>query len=125
MQNEAAQANETDQTRKPFATIDDSISQAEQLLTGLKKLAAQKHPLAVRKAGKTINLKGQTSRQIKAGARTYFFDIDRTKEGKPYLKLTESRLRGEAKRLRQIILIFPEQAQEFADAVTDMVSQLA
>jgi len=31
------------------------------------------------------------SKQIKGSDRTYFLDIEETKEGKPYLRITESR----------------------------------
>jgi hypothetical protein len=124
-------------TREPFTTIDDLTSQAEDLkrrtqaLTeGLKKLGAYKHPLGVRRVRKEVismheDNSNSQSKQIKAGSRTYFLDIDKTSEGKPYLKIAESRFKkGETQRERQTILVFPEQAQEFAQAVTNMLSQL-
>ena len=37
------------------------------------------------------------SKTVKAGSRTYFFDLRETKEGQPYLTITESRFKGEGK----------------------------
>ena len=37
------------------------------------------------------------SKQIKGSGRTYFLDVEKTKEGKPYLRITESR-KGEGGR---------------------------
>lgn len=65
------------------------------------------------------------SAQIKAGSRTFFLDIETTQDGKPYLRITESRFKGEGKdRERSSINIFPEQAEEFAQAVAEMVAKL-
>lgn len=61
------------------------------------------------------------SRQIRAGARTYFFDVAMTSEGKRYLKITESRFKGENdERERASILVFPEQAKAFLAVVTEL-----
>jgi hypothetical protein len=35
------------------------------------------------------------SRTVKAGSKTHFFDLKETKEGQPYLTITESRFMGE------------------------------
>lgn len=62
------------------------------------------------------------SRQIRAGARTYFFDVALTSDGKRYLKITESRFKGENDpRERTSILVFPEQAEEFLAVLTDLI----
>lgn len=67
----------------------------------------------------------QESRTVKAGARTYFFDLKETKEGKPFLTITESRFVGEGKdRERVSITVFPDQAQEFLAAAQEMVKKL-
>ena len=63
--------------------------------------------------------------QIKAGSRTYFLDIEKTKDDKPYLRITESRYKGEGKdRERTSINVFPEQAEKFVQAITEMVAKL-
>ena len=65
------------------------------------------------------------SMQVKAGGRTYFFDLKKTKDGKPFLVITESRFKGEGEeRERNTIMVFPENAGEFSDAVSKMVAKL-
>jgi hypothetical protein len=67
----------------------------------------------------------QTSKTIKAGAKTHFFDLKETKEGKPYLVITESRFKGEDEvRERASIVVFPEHAEDFAQALDEMVQFL-
>ena len=57
--------------------------------------------------------------------KTYFFDIKKTKEDKPYLVITESRFKGEGKeRERVSIAIFPENTEEFAEAVGEMTAKI-
>ena len=47
----------------------------------------------------------QTSNKIvKAGAKTYFFDLKRTKEGKPFLVITESQFKGENQERERAVL---------------------
>ena len=51
------------------------------------------------------------SKTVKAGSKTYFFDLKETKEGQPYLTITESRFMGEGKdRERASIVVFPDHA---------------
>lgn len=58
-------------------------------------------------------------RQVRAGSRTYFVDVEVTAEGQRYLKITESRFKGEgAARERNTIIVFPEYVQAFLEAVT-------
>ncbi len=120
----------SDPVREPFVTIDDLVHQAEDLATGLRTLSEYKHPLDIRK-GKTkregvIDMPDNTdSRTVKAGEKTYFLDIKKTKEDKPYLVITESRFKGEGKdRERVSIAIFPENAGEFREAVSDMTTKI-
>ena len=66
------------------------------------------------------------TRMVKAGGRTYFFDLKEAKNGKKFLVLTESRWAGDGKEhLRSSIILFPEQAKEFSEAVGEMTAQLA
>jgi hypothetical protein len=112
-----------------YTTIDDLKEQAEALVKGLTRLAGYKHPLSVRRGvarvGEEVDEVSE-SEQLKAGAKTYFFDIAKTKEGKQYLKITESRFKGEGKeRERSTVIVFPEQAQEFAEKVAAAAKQIA
>jgi hypothetical protein len=43
----------------------------------------------------------ESSKMLKGSGRTYFFDIQRTKDGKAYLKISESRLKGDEKTQKQ------------------------
>lgn len=65
------------------------------------------------------------SNQIRAGSRTYFFDVGKTNNGKPYLRITESRFKGEGEeRERNSIIVFADDAQKFAQTVDEMVKKL-
>lgn len=116
--------------REPFMTIDDLAQQAEALATGLRKLQEYKHPLDVRKGaslweGVSDVAEEENSKTLRAGSKTYFFDVKETTEGDPYLAITESRFKGEdEERERSTIVVFPEQAEEFAAAVVAMAQKL-
>ena len=114
--------------RDPFTTIDDLLQQAEHLFAGLKKLSEFKYPLHIRRGirkgvGKSMTDETQ-GRQIKGAGRTYFLDLQKTKEDKPYLRITESR-KGEGEKFeRNSINVFPEDAAEFAESVSHMAAKL-
>jgi hypothetical protein len=66
------------------------------------------------------------SRTVKAGAKTYFFDLKETKEGQPYLTITESRFKGEGEeRERSSILVFSDHAQDFLEAAREMIEKIS
>lgn len=139
MPNDKVLRQGSDLKRPSFFTIDDLAKQAEQLADGLKKLGEQKYPLDIRRGIDTKRLganwpreevvemmQDETSATVKAGSKTYFFDIKETQGGKPYLVITESSFKGEeGKRERRSIMVFPEEAQKFAQAVSDMTAKLA
>jgi hypothetical protein len=52
------------------------------------------------------------------GRRTFFFDIKKAKNDKPYLKITEASLRGEEKK-RAFLTVFDNEVQEFCQAIAD------
>ena len=129
MQNNKRSRSGGNPGREPFTTIDDLMQTAQELFAGLKKLSEFKYPLdirrGVRKGVKKQMNDDRKSRQIKASGRTYFLDIERTKEGKSYLRITESR-KGEGDKFeRNSINVFPEDADEFSQAVSEMVPQLS
>ena len=130
MQKDRESSPGNDPDREPFTTIDDLTQKAEELASGLQKLGEYKHPLDVRKGVKKRKevsemAEREENRTIKAGAKTYFLDIKKTKEGKPYLVITESRFKGEGKeRERASVLVFPENAEEFSQAVVEMTGKL-
>lgn len=112
-----------------YTTIDDVIRLATELLVRLNQLGEYKHPLDVRKGRKeVVNMveRQENSKIVKAGSKTYFFDVKETKEGKPYLLITESRFKGEGEeRERSSIIVFQDNAQEFTEAVTQMNEKLS
>ena len=128
MPNDKVSRSGSNPKREPFITIDDCLRKAQDLFAGLKKLSEYKHPLdirrGVRKGVKRHMNDDRQSRQIKGSGRTYFLDVEKTKGGKPYLRITESR-KGEGDRFeRNSINVFPEDAGEFAQAVSEMASKL-
>lgn len=65
------------------------------------------------------------SEMLKTSAKTYFFDVKETKEGKPYLVITESRLKGEGQKPeRSSIIVFQDNIQEFAELVNQMAEKI-
>ena len=65
---------------------------------------------------------GQT---VKAGAKTYFFDLKQTKESQPYLRITENWFKGEGQdHDRTSIVVFPDHAQDFLKATQEMTKKL-
>ena len=113
---------------EPFITIDDLLEKSQELLAGLKKLSEFKYPLdirrGIRKGVKKRMNDDKPSKQIKGAGRTYFLDIAKTKEDKPYLRITESRKGKGDKFERNSINVFPEDAGVFARTVSEMASNL-
>lgn len=111
-----------------YTTIDDVIRMTKELLAHLKMLGEYKHPFDVRRGRKeVVNMVEQNanSMTLKAGSKTYFFDVKETKEGKPYLVITESRFKGEGEeRERSAVIVFQESAAEFAKMVMQMSTKL-
>jgi hypothetical protein len=65
------------------------------------------------------------SSQLKGAGRTYFLDVEKTREGKAYLRITESR-KGEGDNFeRSSIHVFPEDAKAFRQEVNKMVKKLS
>ena len=128
MHTKRASGPEIDLVHEPFVTIDDLLRQAEALLGGLQKLSEYSHPLEVRRGlrkGVRKSMKDdKRSKQIKGAGRTYFLDIEQTKEGKGYLRITESRKGDGDKFERNSINVFPEDADEFVEAVSEFAGEL-
>src|SRR5215217_1445 len=107
---------ETD--KQAFTTIDDLVSLSGELFYRLRQISHYKHPLAVRKGVKQMNL---TGRILRAGAITYFLDIKKTNNDKPYLMITESRYKANSgKPERNTVIVFRDKLKEFVQAVAEM-----
>lgn len=67
----------------------------------------------------------KNSKTVKAGSITYFFDLKKTRDGNPFLVITESRYRGEGKeRERSSTVLFPEHASKFLESLQEMIQKL-
>jgi len=62
---------------------------------------------------------------LKTGSRTYFFDVNLASNNKKYLKVTETRfVKGQEDRVRNSVVLFPEDIQEFQKNLNEMVGYL-
>jgi hypothetical protein len=69
--------------------------------------------------------KGVKSSKFRIGKRTFFFDVNTASNSKNYLKITESRFIEDGKdRIRNSVVLFPEDIQDFQKNLKDMVSYL-
>jgi len=108
----------SDKKKEKITTIDDLLVTAGKLYKGLIKLSQQKHPLDIRRGVSDMNTERE-SETVKAQGRTYFFDLETTKEGKPYLRITESHINKEKNEsVRNTILVFQEDIHGFMQAFT-------
>lgn len=58
--------------------------------------------------------------KVTQGRRTFFFDVRNTKEEKPYLRITESSLKGDQKQ-RNNVMVFSSEVPGFKQALEDAV----
>ena len=73
---------------------------------------------------KSKNSKVKSS-YIRCGKKTFFFDINLAANNKKYLKVTESRFVEEGKdRIRNSVVIFPEDIQDFQNNFNEMIGFL-
>jgi hypothetical protein len=109
-------------------TIDDCVRAAQALSDGLTKLSEMTYPLEIRRGiRKEVSAPMQdkrASKQLKAAGRTYFFDVEETREGKAYLRITESRKGKSDTFERNSIHVFPEDAGDFAQALGEILKEL-
>ena len=125
MQNKKESQTDSETDRDIFITIDDLCNLAIKLSNGLRKLGGLKYPLAVRRGVINMVERAKNSETLKTSSKTYFFDIRETREGKPFLVITESRLKGKDKKpVRSSIIVFQDNAQEFSETVTRMTAAL-
>lgn len=66
------------------------------------------------------------SSMLRAGKRTFFFDVRLASNNKKYLKITESTFEGEGKERRyNSFLLFPENVVDFQQRLTEISNYLA
>ena len=62
------------------------------------------------------------SRRVRAGKRTYFFDVKATKSEKDfYITITESKRVGEEEYEKHKIFLYKEDFEKFANALTETI----
>lgn len=116
--------NSGNQTSR-FLTIDDVVLSAGMLYDEIKKLSKQRNPLDIRRGVRRMNTEQKNGEMVKGSGKTYFLDIQETKTGKPYLKITETRKDTKSgEQIRNSIFIFQEDIQALADAITRINFQM-
>ena len=74
---------------------------------------------------KSINKNTVKSSMLRAGKKTYFFDVKLASNNKKYLKITESSFEGEGKERRyNSFLMFPEQVVDFQQRLEEISNHL-
>ncbi|MBI3290516.1 DUF3276 family protein [Candidatus Microgenomates bacterium] len=74
----------------------------------------------------TSKNKPLASSMVRAGKRTFFFDVKLTSDRKKFLKITESTFQGEGKeRKYSSFFIFGDHAQDFQDKLNESIGHLA
>jgi hypothetical protein len=112
--------------RLRFMTIDDLVVLAQKLVDGLNTLGERKHPLSIRRGVNRMEREKKKGEMLKTASKTFFFDERQTKDGKPFLIITESRLKGkDEKPERSSILIFQDDLAAFAEMVTTLAQRMA
>lgn len=62
---------------------------------------------------------------FRRGKKTFFFDVNTTSNNGKYLKVTESRFMGEGEdRVRNSVVVFPEEVMDFQQYLKDIVGYL-
>ena len=64
------------------------------------------------------------TKKLSARGRTYFLDLKETQKGDKYLQVTESRRGKDGQNIRNSLFLFEDRAQEFQDALEEMVLQM-
>ena len=65
------------------------------------------------------------SRKIKAGMRTYFFDVKLDRRNEPYLVITESKMEGRGDQIsydKHKIFLYKEDFEKFADCFDEVAA---
>jgi hypothetical protein len=63
------------------------------------------------------------SETVKGSGSTYFFDLKEAKNGKPYLTIVESRMGQEGNYERTRMMVFSEDFDKFAEALSKTLAQ--
>ena len=64
------------------------------------------------------------SKTMRAGRKMYFFDAKESKNGNRYLQITESCQDQNGERKRSSIFLFPDQVEQFQQALSEVAARL-
>lgn len=106
------------------AGISELLDLAGKLYQNLLVLSKQEDPAAILEG--VIQMPNEDeSVKLCANGRTYFMDAGKTKTGKPYIKLTETRMDVHTGQpVRNTIVIFEEQLKDYYLAFSRLVIKL-
>jgi len=106
------------------AGISELLDLAGKLYQNLLVLSKQEDPAAILEG--VIQMPGEDEGvKLNANGRTYYMDVGKTKSGKPYIKLTETRMDVHTGQpVRNTIVIFEEQLKDYYLAFSRLVIKL-
>ena len=114
-----------DNKKEKVPTIDDLLVHAGRLYKGLIELSQTRNPLDIRRGVMGMYNEQNKGEVIKTIGKTYFLDVEKTQNGKPYLKITESRKDAKnGEQIRNSIIIFQEDIITFAEAIARISLQI-
>lgn len=91
----------------------------------MDKQSLRSSPSTSSTAGLKSNTDKVWSSHVRFGKRTYFFDVNLTKENKKYLKITECKFVEEGKpRIYNSFILFPENIGDFQKNMGEVVNHL-
>ena len=64
------------------------------------------------------------STNLKAGNKTYFFDVKAAKNGNKYLTITDSSINKDGQKFRSTITVFQDQMQNFNQAIQEVLEKV-
>jgi hypothetical protein len=64
------------------------------------------------------------SQMVKAGTKTYFFDVKKTIKGSNYLTIAESYKNQQGERVTNRVMLFKDHFPEFAEALSEVKQYL-
>ena len=113
-----------EEKKEKVITIDDLLYLSGKLYKQMIEFSNSKHPLEIRR-GVMAMPDDSESRIIKGAGRTFFMDVEKTRDGNPYLKISESRIDGKTKeQVRNTIFIFEDDLMPFSKAVSHFAHQI-
>ena len=113
-----------EEKKEKVVTIDDLLYLSGKLYKQMVAFSNSKHPLEIRRGVMAMPDEGE-SKIIKGAGRTFFMDVETTRNGNPYLKITESRIDSLSQEpVRNTIFVFEDDLLAFSEAVSRFAHQI-